>query len=330
MIGGALLILSSVLMQPNLPSAGQGLVPQALIPGSVTVPFTSDRQHLFVTLTVNGTPGMQFLLDSGTTTNILDLHTSQALGLKPEGIQREKDIGLGGGMVAVAEDKDVAVTMDQLPVAHILALVDLHDLQLAYHHRIDGILGFPLLQQYVVVLDFQKQMLTLLPAKGYRYHGDGSVVSLARKKHSVEIPITLSTDTRTRMPAIVDVDTGSDVSLMLFQAFAQKKNLQDMFVSSHGLWAYGLGGYFPVKIGRMPAISMGRMQTGDQTVFLLQSTPNVLKKKTANGVVGLAYLNNFGKVIFDVPSGQIIFEVKDQDSAMATQSEPKRQSMLLR
>ena len=330
MIGGALLVLSSVLMQSGMPSAGQNPMPASLIPSSVMVPFASDRQHIFVSLTVNGTPGMQFLLDSGTTSNILDLHASQMLGLKPEGIQREKDIGLGGGMVAVAEDKDVSVVLEQLPVAHALALVDLHDLQVAYHHRIDGILGFPLLQQYVVVLDFQKQMLTLLPAKGYHYQGEGSVVNLAHKKHSAEISITLSTDTRTHMPAVVDVDTGSDVSLMLFQSYAQKQNLQEMFVSSHGLWAYGLGGYFPVKIGRMPAIVMGRMQTGDQTVFLLQTTPNVLKNKTASGVVGLAYLSNFGKVIFDVPSGQMIFEVKNQDSARATKPALKRQSMLLR
>ena len=329
MIGGALLILSTVLLQSGSPGTGKGPALLPLNPGSVTMPFTCDHQHLFVQLTINGTPGMQFLLDSGTTSNILDLHTSQALGLHPQGIQKEKNIGMGGGLVAVAEDKDVSVEMNQLQVAHTLALVDLHDLQAAYHHRIDGILGFPLLQHYVVALDFERQMLTLLPVKGYHYQGGGSVIHLVSKKHSAQILVTLVTDTRTRVPAVVGIDTGSDVSLMLYQAYAQKENLQQMFIPTQGLWAYGLGGSFPVKIGTMPAIAMGRMQTGDMTVFLLQSTPDILKKKTNSGVVGMAYLNNFGKVIFDVPHGEMIFEVKNQDAAKPPKSHLERQSMLL-
>ncbi|MHB1674527.1 MAG: hypothetical protein ACYCSP_09785 [Acidobacteriaceae bacterium] len=51
----------------------------------VSVPFDYFNRHIFITVTLNGTPGMVFPLDSGTNSNILSMRTSAAadLGNKP-------------------------------------------------------------------------------------------------------------------------------------------------------------------------------------------------------------------------------------------------------
>ncbi len=114
----------------------------------VTVPFEYFNGHIFVLLNINGSAGMPFLFDTGTSADILDLQTSQRLGLKPEKVTRQKNLGLGSDKVAMAAAKDVDVTMGGLYVANTLALLDLSGMQQVNGHRIDGILGYPLLERF--------------------------------------------------------------------------------------------------------------------------------------------------------------------------------------
>ena len=334
MIGGAFLMLSAVLMQSGSPGSVQTPAHAQLRSESVTVPFEYDKQHIFITLTVNGVPGMQFLLDTGSSANILDLQTSQNLGLKPESVVKEKDLGMGGGKVAVAAAKNLDVEMDHTQIADVLALVDLHGLAAAYGHRMDGILGFPLLNRYAVELDLQRQMLTLTPTRDYRYKGAGDVLVLADKRHSTNVHISMDTARHTNRQAIVAVDTGSDVTLMLYPSYVYKARLDGAFLGSQTYMAYGLGGYFPVQIGTLPTMNMGSLQTTGMTIFTLPAAPPMVKKKKmTSGVVGMAYLNNFSKVIFDVPHGHMILELKSADAAATKPSGPpplSRQSLLMR
>lgn len=310
MTGGILLLLSAVFMQSNPSGSAPRFEQPTPQPDTITVPFEYYKQHIFVSLTVNGVPGMQFLLDTGTSTNILDLQAVQTLGLKPENLQKVKNIGLGGGKVAIAAAKNLDVELDHMQVEHVLAVVDLHGLEVSFGHRTDGILGFDLLRHYVVQLDFQRQTLTLSPIKGYHYRGSGDILFLADKKHSPDVHVTLNTSTNQRQQAVVGVDTGSDVTLLLYSKFAQSAHLEGTFLPSHGLRAYGLGGFFPVQQGTLHSLSMGHLLATNMTIFLLPVTPTMIKKKTTCGVVGMSYLSNFQKVIFDVARGRMILELK--------------------
>lgn len=108
---------------------------------AIAAPYEYFKDHIYVTLTVNGIPGMSFLLDTGSSANILNLRTSRALGLKPESVKRQKDLGLGDGKVSVAAAKNVDLEMGSVQIANILALVDLTGLERFNGHRADGILG---------------------------------------------------------------------------------------------------------------------------------------------------------------------------------------------
>ena len=124
----------------------------------VTVPFDYYNRHIFITVTLNGTPGMVFLLDSGTNSNILSMNTAMTMGLQPVSIQQQKGLGLGSGKVHVAAAKDIDARIGEIQVANVMAVIDLKDLEHRFGHRIDGILGFPFLQNFVVELDFDKHL----------------------------------------------------------------------------------------------------------------------------------------------------------------------------
>lgn len=279
----------------------------------ITVPFEYFGEHIYVTLTINGTAGMVFLVDTGTSANILNLHTSQALGLKPENVTRTKDLGLGGGKVSVAAARNLDVDMGDVQVANILALVDLSGLENFNNHRTDGILGFPLLKRFVVEFDFQQHLLTLYPIKRYRYRGPGEVQYLSHKDRFAAIPVTLCTTDHRRHDAMVEFDTGSDATLMLYPEFARRAHLEDTFrqsadKKSHDLKGYGIGGFFPLESGELRFMAMRNTEITALPIFLIETNSQLAPRKQVSGIVGTSILNLYRKVIFDIPGGRIILE----------------------
>jgi len=273
-----------------------------------SVAFEYFNRHIFVNLTVNGNPGFTFLFDTGTSTNILNLQTSQRLGLNPESIRKEKDLGLGDGKVATAAAKNVDVEMGNVRVANALDVVDLHGLEQVNGHRMDGILGFPLLEHFVVELDFQNQILTLQPVKHYKYHGRGEILILSHKAYPAAVPVVLGTFSDSQHNASVEIDTGSDATLLLYSKFAQQAHLVEDPRQLHNQEIYGIGGAFPVQFATLRYMALGSTAVSPLTVLFMKTTPHVTCKRNLGGIVGTAVLAKYQRVIFDIPGNRFILE----------------------
>ena len=308
MIGSLLLAMSTTLLpQTSQPQHVAPLVPaQHFAP--VTVPFDYFNRHIFVTLTLNGAPGMVFLLDSGTNCNIVSMNTAAEMGLKPVSIQQQKGLGLGSGKVYVAAAKDIDARIGDIEVANVMAVIDLQDLEHRFGHRIDGILGFPFLQHFVVQLDFSKHLLTLMPSKKYSYRGSGDMLYLTSRSTATSIPVMVSTMDHMERQIKVEVDTGSDVTLLLYPQFVHGAHWDGIFPAKSLLRAYGLGGYFAMQYGVLNSLLMGRTEASHLTIFKMVSDPTATRTGFA-GVIGTSLLDQFNKVVFDVPRGHIIFEL---------------------
>jgi Aspartyl protease len=321
MLGGLLLALSTTLV-PLSPQSPQRVVP--LVPAKhfqpITVPFDYYNHHIFITLTLNGRPGMVFLLDSGTNANILNLRTSEELGLKPVSIQAQKGLGLGSGKVHVAAAKDLDARIGDTQVANVMAIVDLDGLEQHFRHREDGILGFPFLQNFVVELDFNKRVMTLLPSHRYTYRGPGDMLYLSKKSTAAAIPVLLNAAGRDEEIANLEIDTGSDVTLMLYPRYVRGAHLDQVFLEKPTHEAYGLGGYFPIQLGVLQAMLMGHTQATHLAIFRLQSDPASGMKKGCVGMIGTSLLEVFQKVVFDVPAGRIYLELKPTNQLSANRT----------
>ena len=115
---------TTLLPQTPQPQHVAPLIPaQHFVP--VTVPFDYFNRHIFITITLNGTPGMVFLLDSGTSANIVSMNTAASMGLQPVSIQQQKGLGLGSGKVHVAAAKDIDARIGDIQIANLMAVIDL-------------------------------------------------------------------------------------------------------------------------------------------------------------------------------------------------------------
>lgn len=308
MIGSLLLAMTTTLLPQT--SEPQHVAPLVVAQhfAPVTVPFDYYNRHIFVTVTLNGTPGMVFLLDSGTNSNILSMNTAMGMGLQPVSIQQEKGLGLGSGKVHVAAAKDIDARIGEIQVANVMAVIDLKDLENRFGHRIDGILGFPFLQNFVVELDFDKHVLTLMPSKKYSYRGNGDMLYLTSRSTATSIPVMLGTVDHMQRQIKVEVDTGSDVTLLLYPRYVHGAHLEGIFPPKAQQQAYGLGGYFGMQYGILNSLLMGRTEASHLIVFKLL-TDTVATRTGFAGVIGTSLLDQFNKVVFDVPRGHIILEM---------------------
>uniref|UniRef100_A0A7V4XSM9 Peptidase A2 domain-containing protein n=1 Tax=Acidobacterium capsulatum TaxID=33075 RepID=A0A7V4XSM9_9BACT len=275
---------------------------------SFSVPFQYFEHHLYVTVSVNGHAGLIFLVDTGTSANILDLGVSRQLGIPVEKITRARDLGLGGGKVSIAGAQHVDVRLDNHPIADTLAIVNLHGLASDMRHPIDGILGYPLLRRFVTGINFETSQITLWPARSFRYHGGGEIMALSRKGNVPTIPITVATVTQLTRNARVEVDTGSDATLLLYPQYAHRTHLDNSFLKMKSGQAYGLGGLFPVRPGVLGSMTMGNIMVVRFIAFLMQTKPLVTRRDVC-GVIGTSVLGSYRRVIFDVPRNRIIFEL---------------------
>ena len=294
--------------------------------GGFQIPFEYVKGHIFVTISVNGHPGYVFLLDSGTSVDILDLTTSEDLGIPTEKITRAKDLGLGGGKVRMAGARHLALTVQDMRaqsklVGDSVAIVDLHGLAAVMNHPIDGILGYPLLRRFVVGIDFETDELTLWRWRQFRYEGHGDVMQLDEQRDNVPaIPVTVDTLTSKTRHAMVELDTGSDASLLLYPRYAEHVHIDDAFFSTKTKLkpseGYGLGGCFPVLPAVLASMTMGNVLVSHFMAFMMQTNPAVTRHKIA-GVIGTSVLSSYRRVIFDVPGHEVIFELRPPPPPLA-------------
>lgn len=127
---------------------------------TVTMPFTGTGGGVFFVAHVNGSKEpLQFYFDSGAGRSMLDRSVAKRLGVRITGSSTIGGAGSGrvpvdvatGGSIAFAGVQATDVTWN---------VSDLGDLAKTFGHPLDGIIGFDLLCNSVVTIDFAGSRLT--------------------------------------------------------------------------------------------------------------------------------------------------------------------------
>jgi hypothetical protein len=279
--------------------------------GEVTVPFEYFKQHIYIPVSVQGKPGFTFMLDSGASKNVLNLRTARELGFHPGDVEPEKNVGFGYERIYVAPEEDVGVELGDLAAAHTMSVMDLNKFEMHFSHSTDGMLGYPFFLHYVVKVDFQTKLISIYPADGYVYRGFGMKVPMVPGKGSIVMPVTLGSDMHKPRPVDVIVDTGSNVSLLLYENFLRALDLEKSLRESVPAQAFGLNGYYQIKRGMVDSLLIGDAETHNPTVDYLQKNQDFSPNRTVPGAIGNGVLQGFRAVIFDVPHHRMIFELPD-------------------
>jgi len=270
------------------------------------LPFRIVNVQLLVMVLMNGVE-IELVLDSGATASYLTAGSAKRLELRELGtgsvISAGNDVSEYG--LGVLDELTLgAVTLtDQLFVVGDSSLL----LALAAPH-LDGLLGYDLLAQLPVRLDFTTKLLELLPPGEEPTIAEGAIV----------LPLELSG----RLPVLngelngvpnlrLALDSGAALEMLVLPKSSNR------LMSAAGLSATdgvlmsfaGLGGALPTLMFRDSELRLAGFPTTVGRVFYaLGDADGPLSIIDANALLGLPFLLNFSRVTFDYPHQRLILE----------------------
>lgn len=244
----------------------------------------------------------QFILDTGASHCLLSQDLSVTLGIQPE--VEKQAMGAGGSVKlmfahvnsmtigsALKENVQVAITNEIQRIAAVI------------QSRVDGVLGFAFLKEFVVVIDYRNGTLRLaLPSEEGNGNGNGSGSRISFKLASTSKPLIL-------VPAIVNgqgpfqfaLDTGASRTMLSIE-LARKLAVETADDSP----VTGGGGKIKILAGKVSSLAVGDAAVHDHAIGAGDFLDMLSKAVGAqlDGIIGYNFLNQF-EVTIDYPRSRL-------------------------
>jgi hypothetical protein len=263
---------------------------------------------ILVPVTINGSPPMDFVLDSGANqSSITDPHLAAALDLevREAGLAR----GMGSGATQVLIVDDASIRSDGVELMHVPLVV--HDigvrLSTLARRDIHGFLGADLFERWVVEIDPSTRRLLLYDPETFVDTGSGDVLPLEVVDGRPVIEAEVVTEAAKKpLPVRLVVDTGSGRYLTLING--SRRRLRPPESRSLGA-SVGVVGDTLVTIAPVTRLTVGTLVTENLEAAWMEpyQIPAVRNIPNLNGILGNALLDRY-HVIFDYSRGRLILQ----------------------
>ncbi len=283
----------------------------------VDIPVEIVNNLVIVPVILNETLPLKFIVDTGVRTAILTERTFSDILQLP--YTRKYSIAGPGGEKII--DAYVASNVSlRLPgvtgTGQALLVLEEDYLELRNYLGTDvhGILGYELFSRFVVRIDYQNKMLSLMSPSRFRPKRPYTMLPIRIQDTKPYMLVPLSINGTHTLNAKLLIDTGASHSLMLETDSDPRLHLPENTVS--GVVGRGLGGAITGKIGRIYSIELGNRVIKN----VLANFPDpdsyypdtlFLSRVDRNGTLGGELLSRF-TVIFNFPNEKIYLKPNNQ------------------
>jgi hypothetical protein len=271
------------------------------------VPFEIGGNRILLKgVTIGDVPDQVVVFDSGAGSTGIFASEAERLGIVPDG---EAEALGAGGRTTVRTTSGGRVSFGD---------VVLSDLTL-YHFRrpatppgggprIAGIIGYDLLKDHVVRVDFDRRMLEIHEPRRYRRANAGQSLPLVVRRRTPGLRATIVLPGGETATDEFGLDLGAPYALHLDSTFVARHRLLD---DRAGLVRRTLMGVGPTPLvayeGRIPEFRVGRSSRRDVPVLFHDASPEVFRTDGRIGVLGMAFLDRFN-LVFDYGRHRIELE----------------------
>lgn len=257
-----------------------------------TLPFVLHDNRMLVNVFLNGQGPFVMIFDTGST-NILTPEVQRVLELKSQGpdidITREATHRSPNTVHLKSFQAGGYTLTDQR-----FAVVNLNAIRKAFHFsHLDGIVGYELLQQTKVRLDFDNNRILLLDNSAPAFAG------MERLQFDMIDGKPVVAGKINDQPAHILIDTGDRSNLTLFRKFAEKTQLENLFANRDKVvTGMGLGGPIPGKVASVQKVDLGGTEVNDVLARLPMTKKGYFYSSAVSASVGIGLLKGFN-VEFD-------------------------------
>jgi len=262
--------------------------------GTAIVPVDLAAGLIFVQASVNGSPPMDFIFDTGAAVTVLNRSRLSRLGLDAIG---ELAIGGGGGNAPMSFVRGVSFALAGVQLRdQIVTAVPLDALEGPLGHRIDGILGYDFLSRFVIEIDYPKATLTLYDrAAGHHPSGQPVPILLQGLVPSVNATVDVAGHP---VAAQLMVDTGCNCELSFNAPFTRAHHLIESSPKLLPQRSRGAGAETDDVVGRVAGIALGGLHLRSLISSFSRDAVGMMATPDRAGLLGGELLRRF-VVTFD-------------------------------
>ncbi len=268
---------------------------------SIKIPFKFINNLIVIRLQINNSDTLNFILDTGVTTTIINQKDVLKLQLNSQKEYWVGGLGQGNGMSArhspeneieisgiIGQHQDLLVMQEDEPNLSNLLGVPIH-----------GLIGYTLFKDFIVEINYDEHYLILHTPRKYVYN---------LQKDQVTIPLTF-VDSKPYVDAIVIQGNDSEVPVKLMMDLGASHALLLNLMSNSALQlpekniqitlGVGLSGLLSGQMGRLKELTIERFEFRDILANYpdTNSLGNSAKMHDRNGSIGSGLLRRFNIII---------------------------------
>ena len=298
---------AGIFVRPAEASSASGFTASG---SSVELDMEMNGQHVFVPVSVNGSEPLWFIFDTGAGVTCLEMETAKELGVQMKGEIQAR--GAGEGSVTARFVSGVTLDMGgvELETEQVVAL-PFGMLEPKFGRRVDGILGYDYISQYVITIDYANEKIRIHDPETFEYAGSGTSVPIRIENGHPHLTAKLTPLGRDPIEAEFMVDTGAGGALGFARPFIEKHDLlatlpKKMLFTGTG----GVGGQSSSYVGRIESFELAGYEIESPICGFSQDQSGAGADRHNAGLLGGRILERF-TVTIDYPGKQMIFEPQD-------------------
>jgi len=281
-----------------------------------TIPFRFISNLIIIQLKINDSDTMNFVLDTGLRTTIIT-EIPETGGMTLQYARKTKIGGLGEGeSIEVLHSFGNTILFNDIignNQSLFVLLDDRFELSTRLGMPVNGIIGYDLLKDFVLDINYQKKHITLIRPDAFKYsrsmQKNSVPIEIIRYKPYIEAEVNYYNGTT--IPCKLLIDTGASDALWLF--LGSDSRIQIPEVNIQTFLGKGLNGDIHGKRSRLQNLRIGNYVLNEPTVAFPDSNSimDMSLLDGRNGSIGSEILRRF-RIVIDYPNLRFTFLPNNQ------------------
>lgn len=271
-----------------------------------TIPMELYGDHTFIKVSVNGSEELDYIFDTGDGLAILDISKAAEIGIASGS---DEVITSAEGSISGKKVKHNEFVIGGAPIHNVsLHETDLTHLEMSVGREIDGIIGYDLLKNYVVELNYDDMQMLLYDPRSYTYSGSGKSFAIKLTSFIPHISATTVFANGEKLDGEFFVDTGAKTTVDYNTPYVEKNLLASKIGESYIYLVAGLGSKeYEHHRGTVNSFSFGGFEYKNIPVGLSHAKHGIQNHKKISGILGGALLRQFN-MVYDYHAKKMYWE----------------------
>lgn len=252
---------------------------------------------------VNDHPGW-FILDNGSQGFTVDRSYARQIALQSSGTAAAR--GGGANAIEAGVIRDVRITLPGFDLTHRnLVAIELKSLEPTVGHEVDGIIGSRLFDDFIVVVDYERRLLSIyLPAE-YKPSGNEKAFPVRVDEHGFQfIDATIALLGAEPVSGSFLIDGGANTYADLYKPFCDAHHLPPSTMKLLDEPGTSTGGTTLSRDGRADLIGVGSYSVKNAPITFALDTEGLMASKDFAGLIGTEFWERF-TIVFDSPGKRV-------------------------